>query len=120
MKLLEVLTALRDEIPTGAERTVCILSRSREDRERNGEIMEYPIFEVSVDHEDPEINLLTDEGSSSPRPGSGAMTVGSLLSRLQELEKECARAEPRQQENHFPSARGAYSICRPLHVPYTR
>ncbi len=52
--------------------------------------MEYPIFEVSVDHEDPEINLLTDEGSSSPRQGSGAMTVGSLLSHLQKLEKECA------------------------------
>lgn len=80
MKLPEVLKALGDEMPRGGDWIVAILTRRQSDGSVSDEILHYPIFDVSVDHEDTEINLLTDEDSPSPRPESEALTlrVGSM------------------------------------------
>jgi len=89
MKLPEVLTALRDEMPTKRGWTVAILTRNQPDGRLGGEVVSHPVFDVAVDDDDAEINLLTDEGSPDRRPQAEALTLEGLLQRLQRLESHC-------------------------------
>lgn len=89
MKLPEVLAALGQEMPTHAGWTVAILTRKAEDGSIGESVVEYPIFDISIDHEDGEINLLTDERSKAPRPASEALNLEQLLNRLKSLEDKC-------------------------------
>ena len=53
-------------------------------------MVELPVFDVVVDHEGKEINLLTDEGASTPRPPTASMTLELLLARLLKLSRRCS------------------------------
>ncbi len=90
MKLPEVLEALGQEVPDRETWMVAVLTRQRDDGTADDEILQYPIFDVSVDREDSEINLLTDQDSESPRPSTKALTLGTLLNLLRKLERDCS------------------------------
>ena len=90
MKLPEVIEALGEEVADRANWTVAVLTRRRKDGTMNDSVLQYPIFDISVDHEDSEINLLTDEESETPRPAAQALTLETLLNRLKQLERECS------------------------------
>ncbi len=90
MKLPEVIEALGEEVADRANWTVAVLTRRRKDGTMNDSVLQYAIFDISVDHEDSEINLLTDEESETPRPATQALTLETLLKRLKQLERECS------------------------------
>ena len=91
MTLPEVIQALTDELPGKAVWRVAILNRRRllVDPEQ-AEIREFPIVDVSVDHEDDEINLLTDENAPISVPPKDAITLEELFTRLQALDPRCS------------------------------
>lgn len=76
-------------MPTKANWTVAILTRKRDDGSIAEGVIQYLIFDISVDHEGSEINLLTDEQAKTPRPLADALTLEQLLTRLKQLENEC-------------------------------
>ena len=53
------------------------------------EVFEFPIFEVSVDHDDQEVNLICDQGAEDPRPSTQALSLGDLLGQLEDLLGRC-------------------------------
>ena len=90
MTLTETIEILRSELPTSARWKVYVLSRQDGVGNPVDEVIQFPIFDVSVDHEDSDVNLLTDDGATAPRPVDEALDVEELLARLESLEEECA------------------------------
>ena len=74
------------KFPIGPPGVVVVVTRVQRGGTTDLEIVDYPVFDISVDHEDGDIVLLTDEDSKSARPASEALTVESLLNRLRKLE----------------------------------
>ena len=82
MTLSELLEAVQPELAAHVDWTAIILSR-----EQTGErqVMEFPVFDLSVDEEDKEINLLTDRGASEPRSIEDALTLGAVVQKLRAM-----------------------------------
>jgi len=90
MTLPEVLAALEAEMPTHAGWRVVVLTRKNLEASANdGIVLEFPIFGISVDDAEKEINLLTDEDAEGSRPISDGMTVEVLLAGLRGLSEHC-------------------------------
>jgi hypothetical protein len=86
MNVSEVMEILEAEMPGCASWRVAILSRPRGGRPaEDGAVVSFPVFDVSVDHDEPEVNLVTDERAERPRPLSQALTLHGLHVRLQAL-----------------------------------
>ena len=90
MKLPEVLEAIDQEMPEKSDWIVAVLTRQKTDGTTDDGIKQHPIFDVSVDHDDAEINLVTDQESETPRSEAEALSLGTLLSRLTELKRDCS------------------------------
>ncbi|ANM30412.1 hypothetical protein ABI59_13780 [Acidobacteria bacterium Mor1] len=84
--MIELLAA---EMPHHESWVVVVLTHEKQGPETDGPVLEYPVFEVSVDHDDSEINLHTDQEAEKPRPRDEAMTLGALLWELRGLEPRC-------------------------------
>ena len=90
MKLPEVIELLRAEVNDRPNWRVAVLARPKDDKtQERSEIVEYPIFDIFVDDDDDEINLLTDEGANNPRGPAEALTLEGLLGRLEDLMPTC-------------------------------
>jgi hypothetical protein len=89
MKLPEVLAALEREMPTHASWRVVVLTRKNHEAATDDNILAFPVFEISVDDADAEINLLTDEDAQVARLATDGMTVGQLLDGLTKLGEQC-------------------------------
>jgi hypothetical protein len=90
MKLPEVVELLGEEVPQHINWVVAILTRRNRDGTASNEVLRHPIYEVSVDHDDSEINLITDEDADDGRLVAQALILGELLSQLKRLMSECS------------------------------
>ena len=89
MKLTEAVESLGSP-EVHRDWKVAILTRPSD--EKTGErsaVVKHPVFDVHVDDEGTEINLLTGEEASSRRGFDAGMSVGELWARLNDLLPKC-------------------------------